>query len=273
MVSFKRVPILLYHQIEDIPPQRDPGRLSISPRQFEAHMHYLATNNYSCLSLDTLVEVVRNGGDPPHRAFVLTFDDGYRDFLTTANAILLRYGFTATVFMVAGQIGQWSSWTGKDGERSAPLLSWPELRRLCELGTSVGSHTMTHKRLSQIPHEEAVCEIQESKQVLEEGLGKPIRFLSYPYADYDERVRSLVSEAGHEAALGLNKGTQGILNLWRVQCLSTDSPFLFKLKVSGWYELLLWLRHESFVLRGGSAVRRRLRAIQHTLRPTKRGVR
>jgi len=273
MLRFRRVPILLYHQIEDVPPHRNPHRLSISPQQFQAHMQYLAVNNYTCLPLDALLEIIRAGADHPHRAFVLTFDDGYRDFLNNAYPVLTRYGFTATIFVVAGQIGQWSSWAGQDGDRSAALLSWPELRHLCEMGMSVGSHTVTHRCLSQLSHKESAYEIRESKRILEEGLDTPIKFLSYPYADQDERIRSLVSQAGYEAALGGSKGSQTIFNLWRVQCLGTDSPFMFTLKVSGWYDWLLWLRHESFIARSGSAVRRRLRSIQGTLRPTECGVR
>jgi len=261
MLPFRRVPILLYHQIEDVPPHRDPHRLSISPQLFEAHMRYLAANDYTCLPLDALVEISA-GADHPHRAFALTFDDGYRDFLNNVCPILTRYGFTATIFVVAGQIGQWSSWAEQDGDRSAALFSWPELRRLCGMGMSVGSHTVTHRRLSRLSHEESVYEIRESKLILEERLGTPIKFLSYPYADQDEQIRSLVSQAGYEAALGVSKGPHCIFNLRQVQCLGTDSAFLFTLKVSGWYDWLLWLRHESFISRSGSAVRRRFRSIQ-----------
>jgi len=262
MLPFRRVPILLYHQIEDVPPHRDPRRLSISPQLFEAHMRYLTDNDYTCLPLDALVEIIRAGADHPHRAFALTFDDGYRDFLNNVCPILTRYGFTATIFVVAGEIGQWSSWAEQDGDRSAPLLSGPELQRLCEMGMSVGSHTVTHRRLSRLSHKESVYEIRESKRILEERLGTPIKFLSYPYADQDEQIRALVSQAGYEASLGISKGSQSTFNLRRVQCLGTDSAFLFTLKVSGWYDWLLWLRHESFISRSGSAVRRWLRLIQ-----------
>jgi peptidoglycan/xylan/chitin deacetylase (PgdA/CDA1 family) len=59
------------------------------------------------------------------KPLILSFDDGYPDFLTEAVPILRAHGFSATVFLVAERIGQVAAWDAAYGE-PAPLLSWEE---------------------------------------------------------------------------------------------------------------------------------------------------
>ena len=69
----------------------------------------------------------------PGRAVLITFDDGYLDFLTYAWPLLKSYGFSATVFLVTDEVGRSNSWDRVYGEE-VPLLGWKEIRQPQDVG-------------------------------------------------------------------------------------------------------------------------------------------
>jgi peptidoglycan/xylan/chitin deacetylase (PgdA/CDA1 family) len=239
------IPIFMYHEITEAPRNLDPLGLAIPPAQFEQQMRYLARNGYQCLTLPELVRYLQRREHPPARSFVLTFDDGYQDVHSRAYPILEKYGFTATIFLVAGGIGSPSNWWGKQGERSAVLLSWAEARDLAQRGFTLGSHTLNHPRLSVQDDQSAFEEIRISRILLEERLEMQVDFLSYPYSDTDARIERLAESAGYKAACAGNSGSWGLFNLWRVPCLRGDTTLSFALKASGWYDKRTALREST----------------------------
>ena len=106
--------ILMYHRIAT--PDMDPWALSVSPKQFAAHVQALCAHR-TILSMDAFVAQLRSR-DLPHDAVALTFDDGYADNLCQAKPILEAAGVPATVFLTTGRIG-----TGKE-------FWWDELARM-----------------------------------------------------------------------------------------------------------------------------------------------
>lgn len=94
--------ILLYHRIGDLP--SDPYLLNVTPEHFVEHLALLREQG-RLLRLQQLTQALREG-TLPHRAVVVTFDDGYIDNLYTAKPLLERYAVPATVFVTSGSIGQ-----------------------------------------------------------------------------------------------------------------------------------------------------------------------
>ena len=76
-------------------------------------------------------------------------------------------------------------------------MSWSELRAIAEDGIEVGSHTITHPRLTQLSPAELERELVESRERIEDELGRPCRFLAYPYGDEAEHVRAAAEAAGY----------------------------------------------------------------------------
>jgi peptidoglycan/xylan/chitin deacetylase (PgdA/CDA1 family) len=268
--------ILMYHQVADIPLRHDPRGLAVPPGQFEQQMGYLARKGYKCLTLREAVRRIVHGGRTPAKSFVLTFDDGYQDVHTTAWPILERFGFTATVFLVAGRIGCRSDWAGQEGARSGMLLSWAEARDLARRGFVLGSHTLSHPRLRRLDDQSALKEIRESRVLLQEQLGVPVDYFSYPYSDSDARIERLVERAGYTAACAGDSGPWSAFHLWRVQCLRGETALSFAFKANGWFtRRTAWresapgrlLRRAVRTLRNPQATRRRQEVSGHGLGP------
>lgn len=261
------IPILLYHQIAEVPAEHDPQRLAVTPEQFERQMAYLRRTGYRCLPLTEAVHRLHHGLSLPKKSFVITFDDGYRDIYTTVWPILDRFGFTATVFLVADRTDCLSDWEGQSGLAAAPLLSWAEARELASLGITFGGHTLTHPRLTLLDDEQAMIEVRQAKVLMEDNLGRGVKFFSYPYHNYDVRIQGIVTEAGYDAACGGRRGRWGFFNLWRVDCERDDSQRSFTLKASGRYHQYTWLREETQLGRALVRTVRQLRSAPKGAKP------
>jgi|SRR5579872_149901 len=108
-------------------------------------------------------------------------------------------------------------WANADpafGDPSSPtcrrygLLTCSEVRQLISAGMSIGSHTLSHPMLSQLPPGVAYEEVAESRTRLEVAFNKRVWAFAYPFGDpqsVTSRVLAMPQEAGYQAAL-LNFG-------------------------------------------------------------------
>ena len=92
----------------------------------------------------------------------------------------------------------------------------------------IGSHTLTHPILTNIPIEKAENEIKSSKIYLEDVLGCSVNMLSYPYGRYSKAVKQLVHQYGY---IGARTTISGYISLpedvfeWKVtQYAALNSP-------------------------------------------------
>jgi peptidoglycan/xylan/chitin deacetylase (PgdA/CDA1 family) len=184
------VPVLMYHYIRVNPNPRDRlgYSLSVTPAMFHAQMAYLARNHYHTVTLSQAVQAIRSHRALPPRSVVLTFDDGYADFFTTAIPEMQRYGFTATDYVVPGLIGRPS------------FMTWTQVVQADQMGFTIAAHTMHHVPLASIRTASALWEMAESKRVLEGMVGHPVIEFAYPYGSFNYYLASRARAMGFESA-------------------------------------------------------------------------
>jgi peptidoglycan/xylan/chitin deacetylase (PgdA/CDA1 family) len=100
----------------------DPHKICVSPHNFAEHLEVIR-KRWNPISLQGLTEKL-NAGGMPHRAVVLTFDDGYVDNLSNAAPLLSKFNVPATVFVTTGDIGRDRAFWSDD---LAQLLFGPEV--------------------------------------------------------------------------------------------------------------------------------------------------
>ncbi len=201
----RALPILMYHRIAlDGPAALATYR--VSPDRFERQLGYLRRHGYRSISLARWCEERRRrDGIVDDRVVLITFDDGYRDFLTDAWPLLQAYEFGATLFVTTDHVGGRAEWDRAYGEPAA-LLGWDELRGLAAAGLEVGAHGRTHAYLTRLPEARMVAEGRESRRRLEAELGRPVTIMAYPFGDENRLVRRAMAGCGYVAALTTRPG-------------------------------------------------------------------
>ena len=187
----------MYHSIGGF--GEDPVKIGTSPGRFRAHMGYLKRRNLRGVSVRELRQAERLGSV---RGLVgITFDDGYADFLQMAVPVLEQLGFSATVFVVGGKLGEENDWTWDLGPKPRiKLLGAEAIREVSARGMEVGSHSLSHIPLAGLEPELLEEEVNLSRQVIGETLGKGVEGFSYPYGSLDDAVLEAVRRAGYAYA-------------------------------------------------------------------------
>ena len=86
------------------------------------------------------------------------------------------------------------------------IMSWEEARRLSESGFLLGSHTLHHEILTQIPLEATCKEISESRRRLNMEIGQRCFAFAYPNGDWSPEIRELTASAGYAMAFANKPG-------------------------------------------------------------------
>lgn len=212
MLLNPRLPrVLMYHSVTRI--DGGPTALCVSPERFKDQMLYLKRHNLRGVSMRELYAAMRRGA--AEGLVGLTFDDGYEDFLDTVLPILKEFGFSATVFVVAGMLGEENSWE-HHGESSPRLrlLGADGVREVSAQGMEVGAHSMSHPRLSNLRAEALEREVNESRRVLGEILGAPIEGFCYPYGNLNATAVRAVRRAGYVYACATKKHVEQSVHDW-----------------------------------------------------------
>jgi peptidoglycan/xylan/chitin deacetylase (PgdA/CDA1 family) len=109
---------------------------------------------------------------------VVTFDDGTADFVEVALPILVKHAIPATLYLATAFVEEQRPFPD-DGQP----LSWAALRDACATGlVDVASHTHTHAVLDRLPAARTADELDRSKELIEDRLGRPCLDFAYPKA-------------------------------------------------------------------------------------------
>jgi peptidoglycan/xylan/chitin deacetylase (PgdA/CDA1 family) len=205
---------------------------------FERQMSWVARYR-KAVTLDAFLAAAEGRGKLPEGACLLTFDDGYRDFLDHALPVLERHGLPSVLFAVAAQarepqsMAPHDSWYSRlDGpaaidtdakrvyDRASPArksellgdapvphhlardlyLREDELRALAGRGVAIGGHGSVHDWLPSLSDGELEANLGDCLEWVRRLRPYGTPVLAYPHGAVDDRVARAASAAGFRAA-------------------------------------------------------------------------
>jgi len=205
-------PVLTYHKLGPRPRRVRLKGLYVSDGLFRRQLAELKAAGFTSGAL------LDCAGPLQPRRIVLTFDDGYVNVLRHAVAPLAATGFQSIQYLPANLLGRCNEWDVPLGEAPEAIMDAAQVRDWLAAGQLIGSHTLDHPYLAQIPVTAAREQVVASKKKLEDLFGVSIEHFCYPYGDWNPAVRDLVAEAGYRTACTTEVGVN----------LPTDSPFALK---------------------------------------------
>lgn len=211
--------ILMYHSI----PTVCTSPYSVSAERFEQQMRCLVARRCTVTSLELALQ-----HGLPRDWVVLTFDDAYRSVIDNAVPLLVQLGFSATIFVPTGLVGGTNTWDS-DQYPEEPIASWDDLRGLSKAGFGLGSHTVSHARLTSLSWVARYREIAQSRAMLADAIGSPPLTFSYPWGSCSPSTAGAVRCAGYRAAVVTdNRGGSPLVparfRLPRLQIDAADDP-------------------------------------------------
>ncbi len=194
--SLKTMPVLMYHSVSAIGgPLRD---LAVPPKRLAEQLGALSAAGYRLAGLTEALDLLDTGSTG--KLIAVTFDDGYRNFLTEGLPALANADARATLYASVGHLGAGADWLGRWSPEFGPLLTWDELAEVAEAGVEIGNHSLIHHPLDVLPAAQLRAEIVRSHDELEQRLQRKVRGFAYPHGYHGRRVRDVVREAGHDNA-------------------------------------------------------------------------
>ena len=116
------IPIFMVHRFK----AAGQAMTGTSPEHLRSCLRYLVEKGYDFLSLETIIQSLRNQEPLPEKAVVFTMDDGYLDQARFASPIFLEFNCPVTFFVITGMLDQklwpWDSqvaWIIENSKKSA----------------------------------------------------------------------------------------------------------------------------------------------------------
>lgn len=195
-----KVPILLYHHITTEEFTNEEAVSLISPTDFRLHMTAIKVN-FSPITLREYYEYVlcEDGSvSLPANPIVVTFDDGYLSNYEIAFPILKELEIPATIFVVTDTVGE----VAGGGKVNHSHFTWEQAKEMEESGLiEIQSHTVDHKRMTELSAGEVIRQLRKSKYEIEKNLGRECDMIAYPYGDYTDDIRLMARAAGYKMQL------------------------------------------------------------------------
>ena len=178
--------ILLYHEIS----QHEVKRFT---RQIDSCL-----KNWTFVDPNTLGQVLSERRSEDMKQLMLTFDDGFSSDFRIAQDVLNPRGIKAIFFVIPEFINSASNEEQEEfmyeqlypgvNRRKVPAhlrsMSWEQVKLLSSQGHVIGSHSTSHKRLSNVAMEnELRHEIVDSGRVIESIIGTKVEHFAFPFGN------------------------------------------------------------------------------------------
>lgn len=222
--------VLVYHSVGNIGQKDDPYKLNLQPKLFKKQLEFISFSK------------IRN--------ILITFDDGFANIFEHAFPLILKYNIKSMVFVATGFIDNKISFNSYFRSKiNINPLEWGQIREMAASGVEIGSHTLTHPNLLNLPYHKATEEINNSKKRIEDIICKKVKYFAYPYGSkttFNNQIKQIVNDCGYERAytniMGFNKANTDPYELRRIRIYSDDNIFRFKMKINGAYN---WVEYFS----------------------------
>ncbi len=192
------VPILTYHHIQPEAVAKELGQVSLTVDSgvFDQQMAYLASNGYTPIWVNELINALLTHSSLPGKPIVITMDDGYADNAVYALPILQKYGIKANLMLTSGLVGG-----------NPDMLTWDQVNQMKGSGlVYFTNHTWSHYTITNGTQDKIESEIDLAQAQIQEHTGQTINVFTYPYGSLNSNATATLQRKGYIGALSTIPG-------------------------------------------------------------------
>lgn len=184
--------IFVYHRFDDSKHESTNTSLQELEKEFE----YFKTNNYKVVTVSKIVEKLKNKEQIPNNWVAFTIDDAYKSFYQNGLELFKKYNYPFTLFV----------YVEATQKKYPDFMTWDEIKEASKYG-EIELHSYSHKQLVKLTNEEIIKDTNLALEIFEKNLGFKPKAYSYPYGEYDERVKNEIKNFDFEYIMNQNNGS------------------------------------------------------------------
>jgi peptidoglycan/xylan/chitin deacetylase (PgdA/CDA1 family)/UDP-N-acetylglucosamine:LPS N-acetylglucosamine transferase len=231
------IPVLMYHRVVPEALAQSHHGIWVTAQSFEQQLRSLKRRGYTSITFGQYHLFLSGEFTLPLRPIILSFDDGYEDNYTCAFPLLKNHGFSSVIFLVTDTAHRTNFWD--EDEPQVPLMNNKHIDEMSSAGIEFGSHTVTHPDLAHCSPEKMRNELVESKQRIEQLIGKEVISVAYPYGSLNDTIKAAAAETGYTFGVATNSGpakfAKDFFEIRRTQIFPWTGSYGFWKKTQPWY--------------------------------------
>lgn len=184
--------IFVYHRFGDSKHESTNTSLQELEKEFE----YFKANNYKVVTVSKIVEKLKDKEEIPNNWVAFTIDDAYKSFYQNGLELFKKYNYPFTLFV----------YVEATQKKYPDFMTWDEIKEASKYG-EIELHSYSHKQLVKLTNEEIIKDTNLALKIFEKNLGFKPKAYSYPYGEYDERVKNEIKNFDFEYIMNQNNGS------------------------------------------------------------------
>jgi len=237
--------VLMHHQIVNDEKLCSVHWTYVSTAQLRKQLILLEHWGYTPITLRDYLLYEKGEINLPKKPIILTFDDGYADVFQNAYPVIKEFGWNAVAFVLGDKNLKSNTWDKELSKGSSMLMNEEQMMELYDAGFEIGSHSMSHARLSTLPVQSAWFEIIRSKEKLQSILKSEVTSFSYPFGSLNDTIKEMVKRAGYKIACGVFSGPpkfgEDRFDIRRITISGSTNTLAYALKILTPFEYYEWL--------------------------------
>lgn len=189
------IPIFVYHDIVKEESEIHFDYMQTASNTFEEQLKGLKNAGYHFITYEDLVQYKEGNKKLYKKSCILTFDDGYKGVYENAYPIAKKYNIPFTMFVITQNMD------------TPECITWEHAKEMKNSGiVTIASHSIDHPEFTSLSTEEAVKNVNQSYEIIEQNLGKDnVKVFTYPYGLHTEEQIQALKEEGYIQNLTDNK--------------------------------------------------------------------
>lgn len=221
------VPILTYHNVEDVIEGDPKTTVNISTKKFESQIKWLSKHGYKTITMDELYDWKVNNKKIPRKSILITFDDGWKSYYEKAIPILEKYNMKSSVFVI---------FKYSENSTNNNYMNFNDIKDIIDKhkNMQVLSHSYNLHKKEKADSEKYEIYNNDIKEVAK--LGYNIKYYAYPYGHYNDKYIKALKDNNYLMAFTfgpydfVTKDTDNY-EIPRIGIFESTNDWKFKLKI------------------------------------------
>ncbi len=228
--------IFVYHRFGDSAHASTNTSIEVLRKQFE----YFKNNNFKVITLERLNNALKAKEAIPDNWVVLCIDDSYKSFYDNGLPVFKEYKYPFALFI----------YIEATEKKYHHFMDWEQIKDADNYG-EIGLHSYAHAHMVSLTEEEIKKDTDKGYASFERNLGYTPKYYAYPYGEFDDKVKDVITSYGFDLVLNQNVGAVSTLSprddLDRI-ALTGDVNLKHKLRIK--YLNAVWHSPKSYPLNG-----------------------